>query len=199
MSAHPESLVRHVLCAVPQLVDPNFRRAVVLMLDHDDEGALGLVVNHLGRNHIADVVPGLGLRWCGPTRARVRIGGPVSPSRGWILHDDAHWDPAAQALMPELWLTTSLEHVVDAGHQDTGAGDSRVMFLLGYAGWAPQQLEAECAQGSWLPVPIGGDAPLSSRWLFETPPDQMWEAALRAIGIDPGRVSGLLGGRVGSA
>jgi putative transcriptional regulator len=192
------SLARHLLCAVPQLTDPNFRRSVVFMLEHDERGALGLVVNHLGTNTIEEVTGGLGLRWCGTPRARVRVGGPVEPSRGWIVHDDRSWDPAAQVLMPGLLLTTSLDEVTRAGHQDTGSNGAHVLFMLGFAGWAPQQLESEIAAGGWLPVPIGaGGVPIA--WLFDTHADKMWDEALHAIGVDPGRVTGLSSGRAGLA
>ncbi len=192
------SLARHLLCAVPQLTDPNFRRSVVFMLEHDERGALGLVVNHPGTNTIDEVSGGLGLRWRGPARARVRIGGPVEPSRGWILHDDAAWDPSAQLVMPGVLLTTSLDEVTRAGHQDTGAAGAHVLFMLGFAGWAPSQLEGEIAAGGWLPVPVGtgGVAP---SWLFDTPAEKMWDEALHAIGVDPGRIAGLTTGRAGLA
>jgi putative transcriptional regulator len=194
----PDSLARHLLCAVPQLTDPNFKRSVVFMLEHDERGALGLVVNHPGSNTIEEVVGGLGLRWCGPTRTRVRVGGPVEPSRGWILHDDPHWDPSAQLVMPGLLLTTSLDEVTKVGHQDTGANGSRVLFMLGFAGWAPAQLEGEIAAGGWLPVPMGnGGLPVD--WLFDAQAETMWDEALHAIGIDPGRVTGLSNGRAGLA
>ena len=192
------SLARHLLCAVPQLTDPNFKRSVVFMLEHDERGALGLVVNHPGSNTIDEVVNGLGLRWCGPARTRVRVGGPVEPSRGWILHDDGGWDPSAQLVMPGLLLTTSLDEVTKSGHQDTGANGSHVLFMLGFAGWAPNQLEGEIAAGGWLPVPMGkGGLPVE--WLFDTQPDKMWDEALHAIGVDPGRVTGLSAGRAGLA
>jgi putative transcriptional regulator len=187
-------LARHLLCAVPQLTDPNFRRSVVFMLEHDQRGALGLVVNQLGSNTIDEVAGGLGLRWCGPTRARVRIGGPVEPSRGWIVHDDRAWDPSAQVLMPGLLLTTSLDEVNRTGHHDTGAKGTHLLFMLGFAGWAPRQLEAEIAAGGWLPVPVG-DAGVPATWLFETSADKMWDEALHAIGVDPARVTGLASGR----
>jgi putative transcriptional regulator len=190
-------LEHHVLCAVPQLADQNFRRRVVLMLDHDDRGALGLVLNHPGTNTVGEVVDGLGLQWRGDPRARVRNGGPVEPSRGWILHDDPKWDPAAQRLMDGLWLTTSLDQVTRAGHRETGA-DGRLLFLLGYAGWGAGQLERECAAGTWVPVPVGGPE-LPARWLFDTSADAMWSDALEAAGLSPGRISGLAAGRAGLA
>ncbi len=199
--------VRHqLLCAVPQLRDPNFQHAVVFMLDHDEQGALGLVINHLASNAVDEVARGLGLTWRGDPTAKVRVGGPVQPNRGWIVHDDAHWDPAAQEIVPGLWLTTSLDRVLEGGQGRVGGDATRVLFLLGYAGWAPGQLDGELAAGGWLSVPIRGvTSPAAAQmgvdadWIFDTSPDRMWDDALRSIGIDAGRVVGFGGGRPGSA
>jgi putative transcriptional regulator len=92
---------------------------------------------------------------------------------------------------------------VKAGHADTGGPDHHVLFMLGYAGWAAQQLEGEIAAGGWIAVPVrvdadGGDG-VPPQWLFETPPESMWDEALRAIGVDPGRLHGLQASRVGLA
>lgn len=198
MNGAASSLVHQLLCAVPQLDDDNFKRRVVFMLDHDERGALGLVLNHPGGNTIAEIADGLGLRWRGNPRQRVRTGGPVEPSRGWILHDDPAWDPAAQRVIEGLWLTTSLDHVTRAGHRDTGLAPTRLMFALGYAGWGPDQLEQEIAAGTWLPVPIG-DRKLPVSWMFDADPDAMWSEALEAGGLSPGRIVGLAAGRVGLA
>lgn len=191
------SLGGHLLCAVPQLLDPNFRRSVVLMLEHNEDGALGLVLNNPLPNTVAEVARSLQLEWEGDEDATVRLGGPVEPMRGWILHDQAHWDPTAEEVLPGLWLTTSLEPVTKIGHHAVGGPGSHVLFVLGYAGWASAQLEAEVAAGSWLPVPIDaidppqGVAPygVSPRWVLETAPAEMWNAALAALGVDPGRLA----------
>jgi putative transcriptional regulator len=196
------SLVHHLLCAVPQLLDPNFRRSVVFMLEHDARGALGLVLNNPAANAMDEVARGLGLHWRGSDDARVRVGGPVEPVKGWILHDDDDWDPVAQTVLPGVWLTTTLDQVVKAGHLDMGAGDHHILFMLGYAGWAPQQLEGEIAAGGWIAVPVraADEGPgVAPSWLFETPAETMWDEALRAIGVDPGRLHGLQASRVGLA
>ncbi|MCA9655084.1 MAG: YqgE/AlgH family protein [Myxococcales bacterium] len=188
------SLGGHLLCAVPQLLDPNFRRSVVLLLEHNEEGALGLVLNNPLPNTVADVARGLDLSWEGDEDETVRLGGPVEPMRGWILHDQPDWDPTAEEVLPGVWLTTSLEPVTRAGHRAVGGDHSRVLFLLGYAGWAGSQLEGEIAAGSWLPVPIDtSDGParygVSPRWVLEQEPEDMWTSALRALGVDPGRLA----------
>lgn len=187
-------LVGHLLCASPSLLDPNFRRSVVLVLEHNDEGALGLVLNNPLPNTVAEVARSLDLRWSGAEDATVRLGGPVEPMRGWILHDLEEWDPQAEEVLPGLWLTTSLEPVTAAGHHQVGGGGRDVLFLLGYAGWAKEQLEGEVAAGSWIPVPIDTTATGSSygvrpTWLLEAGTDEMWSEALRSLGVDPGRLA----------
>lgn len=188
------SLGGHLLVAVPQLLDPNFRRSVVLLLEHNEDGALGLVLNNPLPNTVADVARGLDLVWEGDEDETVRLGGPVEPMRGWILHDRPEWDPTAEEVLSGVWLTTSLEPVTRAGNHQVGGEDSRVLFLLGYAGWAASQLEGEIATGSWLPVPIDASEGstrygVAPRWVLDADPEDMWAEALRALGVDPGRLA----------
>lgn len=195
MSGDPTSLACHLLCAVPQLQDPNFKRSVILMLEHSDEGALGLVINNELPNTVADVADGLGLSYSGDVDDKVRLGGPVETMRGWILHCREDWDPQVHEVAPGLCLTTSLEPV----DKDRGVGgdDDPFLFILGYAGWGARQLEGEMAAGSWVAVPIGDEmesAGVAPHWLFDASPDAMWAEALRSIGVDPGRLVGLKGG-----
>jgi putative transcriptional regulator len=193
MKRRTTSLARHLLCAVPQLQDPNFKRSVVLMIEHTSEGALGLVINHALPNTITEVAEGLGLEWSGDPEECVRLGGPVEPMRGWILHDIADWDERALEILPGLRLTTSLDPIQKSG--SVGGVGQHLVFLLGYAGWGGSQLEGEIAAGSW----VGPDTEDTSlgvppTWVFETEPEDMWTDALRSIGVDPGRLVGLKGG-----
>ncbi|MFV8756513.1 YqgE/AlgH family protein [Nannocystaceae bacterium ST9] len=192
------SLARHLLCAVPQLLDPNFHRSVVLMLEHGQRGALGLVLNNPMPTTLREVAESLDLEWAGDPEARVRLGGPVEPVRGWILHDQPEWDAEGESVAPGLWLTTSLDPVIRAEHTRFGADDARFLFLLGYAGWARGQLEAEIAAGSWVLVPVldpGEEvgSGVQVDFLFDAPPDEMWQLALEAIGVDPQRLVGMQG------
>ncbi len=190
----PSALEGNLLCAVPQLSDPNFRRSVVLMLDHGRAGALGLVLNQPVPHTMADVAQSLGVAWKGPPDALARSGGPVEPMRGWILHGDASWDPHARAVLPGVYLTTSMAPMQRSEDGIGGAG--RFLFLLGYAGWGPGQLEGEMALGSWVVVPLrGSDGPmgLSAAWVFDADPADMWDEALASIGVDPARLVGHAG------
>lgn len=189
------SLARHLLCAVPQLQDPNFKRSVVLMLEHNADGALGLVINNPLSNTVAEVAEGLGLDWAGDPTETVRLAGPVEPMRGWILHDQPDWDEHSVELVPGVRLTTSLDPI----DKDEGVGgdEQHFLFLLGYAGWGAAQLEGEIAAGSWVAVPVTDEPEalgVHPQWLFDADPDDMWTEALRSIGVDPGRLVGLKGG-----
>jgi len=201
-SSGGSSLAQHLLCAVPQLLDPNFVRSVILIVDHTTKGAFGLVLNNALPTSTAEMASAIGLLWAGPEDALVRLGGPVEPSRGFILHDRPEWDPLAEALTPELFLTTSLDAVKEASDQDKprlAAHGAPALALLGYAGWGPGQLEAEMASGSWMPVPLRPEGRegegVRPSWLWSVNPDEMWAEALRAIGIDP---AWLVGSPIGS-
>ena len=196
------SLAQHLLCAVPQLRDPNFVRSVVLMVDHSRKGAFGLILNHPLPTAIAEMASAIGLEWVGPEDREVRLGGPVEPSRGFILHDRPEWDPLADALTPELFLTTSLDAVkaaADVENPRLGAPGTQAQAFLGYAGWSAGQLEAEMASGSWMPVPLRPDGSagqgVTPTWLWATDPESMWAGALRSVGIDP---AWLVGAGLGS-
>jgi putative transcriptional regulator len=182
---------------VPQLLDPNFHRSVVLMLDHGEEGALGLVLNNRMPTTLREVASSLALDWVGDPDAQIRLGGPVEQIRGWFVHDQPSWDADADMVAEGLWLTTSLESVKRDGHTRFGHRGARFMFLLGYAGWAGGQLEAEIAAGSWVVVPIvepgEEDVGVDVDFLFDCEPEVMWTEALRSIGVDPQRLVGLQG------
>lgn len=183
-------LAGHLLCAVPQLEDPNFRRAVVLVIEHQVDGTLGLVLNQELGVTVASVADQLGVIWEGDPEQKVRMGGPVQSSQGWILHGNAAWDPHATPLGEGLWLTSSLDHI-EEHNQRIGGADFSAQLILGYAGWDGGQLESELAGGSWVAVPVLGMAQgdqergVSISWLKRVLPMDMWNCALSSIGIDP--------------
>ncbi len=192
------SLAKQLLCAVPQLVDPNFVRSVVFIIDHTPRGAFGLVLNNLLPTTVAEFSEAVGLEWEGPPDQVVRLGGPVEPVRAFLLHDQPEWDPMADIVAPAAYLTASLEGVQRESGPCYGE-EGRYAVFLGYAGWGPGQLEAEMAQGTWMAVPVRGEAEegpgVPVPWLWTADPAAMWHEALAALGIDPGRV---IGGSLGT-
>jgi putative transcriptional regulator len=173
-----------LLLAMPHLNDPNFARAVVLMVEHNDEGSFGLIVNHPSDMEAVDLLSALDIEWRGDDDAVVWSGGPVMPTSGWVLHTPT--DTVGEAgpdieatgtivLVPGLALSTSPDKLRTLAEEPP----AEVRLLLGYSGWGPGQLADEMAHGSWL------HADLTAEIVFEAAPDEMWEAALRSLGIDP--------------
>jgi putative transcriptional regulator len=175
--ATASSLAPAFLVALDVLVDPNFERTVVLMLEHDPEhGALGLVVNRETDVPLAQLCKTQSMRWLGEPGRCVDWGGPVGEDSGWVLLDDIAAEGVdAIALADGLHWARSRDALKRIA--ENPALTSRV--LLGYAGWGAGQLEAEIAAGAWLVVPA------SASVVFATPPEERWAAAIRSIGVDP--------------
>lgn len=168
-----------MLVAVPQLVDPNFKRAVVLVLHHDQNGAFGLVVNDPAPMSFAEFAKRHDIG-CHQTQEAETLyhGGPVEPYRGWILHQDANL-PEKQAITPDLYISASNESL----RQVLESGVRPAKFCLGYAGWAGQQLEKELQEGSWITTPV------HSQYIFYQKPEDTWDAILHDMGVDPARLA----------
>ncbi|MBA3822108.1 MAG: YqgE/AlgH family protein [Deltaproteobacteria bacterium] len=172
------NLAPGLLLAMPQLQDPNFSRAVVLMVEHSPAGSFGLVINHPSPIKASELLESLEMSWHGEDTAVVWAGGPVSPSTGWVLHEPLDLAEPGQgtiAITPTILLTTSPDRLRAIATQPP----RNLRLLLGYSGWGPGQLEAEMSRGAWLHV--AADPTL----VFDTPPQQLWETALGSLGINP--------------
>ena len=188
------SLAPGLLLAMPQLMDPNFTHGVVLMIEHNDAGSFGLVVNQPSTLLAGELLESFGIEWKGSADDVVWRGGPVMPGFDWILHDPVPGltpaPPGSEAKTVEeaiessgTWLIAP-DLALSSGTMErlrsiAMAPPPHVRLLLGYAGWGPGQLAQEMARGSWL------HANVSMELLFDTPPDAMWERALRSLGISP--------------
>lgn len=174
------SLAPGFLIATPPLADPNFERSLVLLVAHGEEGALGLVIN--GQRTVASVgelLEQLGLEALEPGKNEpVRLGGPVQPEIGWIVYR-----PSGEAregeirLSDDVAVTQSREVLAAIGRSD---GPEKYATYLGYAGWAPGQLEEEIRSGSWLPTAL-----LDQAIVFDVPVAERWQAAYDLAGVKP--------------
>ncbi|MBS2022682.1 MAG: YqgE/AlgH family protein [Deltaproteobacteria bacterium] len=162
-----------LLIAVPQMDDPNFSRSVVLLLEHSDEGAMGIVFNRpsevsltdVGRAHGVKVPGGAGKAW---------RGGPVQPERGFLLHQRKDLEECVEVARG-IYLSVSTDSLKEL----LSADPATYRLCLGYAGWGPGQLEKEVVLGGWLT----GQA--NCLRVFETPHDKVWDLAIRDLGVDP--------------
>jgi len=171
-----------LLVAMPQLLDPNFRRTVVLIVHHDESGTFGLVLNRISDVSVSDLCGTLGIKWRGADLVHLGWGGPVQPNTGWLLigglpvaRESVEDDEEVTQIAPDLHFAGSLATL----RRVAEAPPEQFRLLLGYAGWGPGQLEAELAQGAWLV------APLRTEVVFACPPDEMWEGVVRSLGVDP--------------
>lgn len=181
-SSHPSrgivSLAPSLLLSMPQLVDPNFNRTVVLLCKHAEEGAFGLVVNRplltTGR-----VVVNLEPPVSTERELEIWVGGPVEPQRSWVLVGDEPGDEdelQGMRIAEGLYLSTSpdlLRRLLDPNPP------ARTRLMVGYSGWGAGQLERELEASAWLLSDVDPDL------IFATPAERMWETAIRRLGADP--------------
>lgn len=183
-----QSLQGHFLIATAQMPDPRFQEQVVYICAHNQDGAMGLVVNHpIPDLNLADILESANLPVPDFRLPAVYMGGPVELENGFFLLS-AEYSPKNFLQVSDTVKISRdpaiLRDIV------SGQGPRHYLFLLGYAGWAPGQLEHELTVNGWLTVP-GSD-----RILFHTPDDQKWrEAAKEGYGID----ISLYGDVIGSA
>lgn len=165
-----------LLLSMPQMSDPNFAQAVVLLCDYSEKGAFGLVVNRQMNEPAASMVktdPPVDI----DPEVRLWIGGPVDPQRPWVLTTDAHGSEEEQReICPGIVLSVSHELTLELLQAPP---TNRARVVVGYAGWAPGQLDQEIAASAWLTMDV--DPGL----IFTVPPELMWETALRRLGTDP--------------
>ena len=168
-----QSLAGQLLVATEQLGDPRFARTVVYLARHDATGTQGLIVNRpLREVPIAELLRRLGVDETGVTgNIRLHYGGPVEPASGWLLHTGEYATAGTDRVAPDVALTPLTPRSSVLGEIGRGGGPRRYLFLLGYAGWAPGQLEAEIDSGAWITV--SADEAL----LFDDDYARKWERA----------------------
>jgi putative transcriptional regulator len=173
-----------LLVAAPSLRCPFFNHTVVLLVAHDEDGALGFVVNRPTDTPLSSLLIGLDIEEVGDVPGEVWTGGPVAPETGWVLFDPSSGDSSeveAVKLDEQLAVSASREFLVNLVN---GRGPDRFAVLLGHAGWGPGQLDDEIREGSWIMVD------LDPALVFDRDHGERWAAALATLGIDPARVVG---------
>jgi putative transcriptional regulator len=180
------SLTDHFLIAMPGLRDPNFSRTVTYICEHTDQGAMGIVINRPMEIRLGEVLSQLDIDSDDPRvlGATVYLGGPVQPDRGFVLHTAGERFDSTLAITPDLSMTTSRD-VLEA--IAAGRGPDQSLIALGYAGWAPGQLEDEMGANAWLSGPADSDI------LFRLPDEARWLAAAQLLGVDLNLLSGEAG------
>lgn len=179
-------LAGQFLIAMPGMEDPRFARTVIYLCAHDQEGAMGLVVNRtLDSLKFPDILDQLGINSTIHVRNRpVYAGGPVEAGRGFLLHSVDYMVDGSLNVDGKLALSATLD-VLEALAENRGPAHS--LFALGYAGWAAGQLDFEIQENGWLTAPASPDV------IFDADNEGKWERAMAQIGISPEQLSGQAG------
>lgn len=157
------------LVASPHLRGTFFEDSVMLLLEHDQEGAMGLMINRPLPNTVADLLPDFASE-----QTNTWLGGPVDPAMGWCLYQNPTGLSGEIRLLNRLFVSSSLEVL-----QTVIATGQPYRLVLGYAGWAAGQLTDEAREGTWLWVEQD-----SARLLWDVPAAQCWQAALDVLGVN---------------
>ncbi len=180
------NLTRHFLIAMPAMTDPHFAKTLTFICEHNEQGALGVVVNRPIDLTLHALLEQIEISPADEScrHTTVHYGGPVQTDRGFVLHAPAGAWKSTLTVDEHIGLTTSKDVLQAAAR---GVGPPRLLVTLGYAGWAAGQLEQELAQNAWLTVNA------DERILFETPAEQRYEAGLKLLGIDLAMLSDAAG------
>jgi putative transcriptional regulator len=166
------------LIAMPALADPNFSHTVTYLCQHNNEGALGIVINRPTDMKLGDIFQQMEIKPSDNRSINIPIfsGGPVQPERGFVIHSrsEEKWD-ASIPVSDDISLTTSRDILIAIAN---GKGPDNALIALGYAGWGEGQLEKEMIENSWLSTPC------TQQILFDTPTSQRWSEAAIQMGVD---------------
>ncbi len=176
------NLTNQLLIAMPGLHDDNFAHTATYICEHNEQGAMGIIINRPTSLQLYDILEQMDIVEPSPKGGseQIYIGGPIQPERGFVLHGDQRdWDSTLH-IMPQISITTSrdiLQSIIN------GEGPEEHLIALGYAGWGSGQLEQEIASNVWL------SGPANHQILFHTPPEQRWRAAAKLLGVDLNLIS----------
>ena len=176
------NLTHHFLIAMPSMADPYFAKSLTYVCEHNDQGALGVVVNRPIDMTLQALFERLSLtlKHKDLSDAPIYFGGPVQTDRGFVLHEPAgNWQSTLR-VGDAIGLTTSKDILEAVGR---GEGPQKLLVTLGYAGWSAGQLEHELGQNAWLTVEA------KDAIIFDLPAEERLPAAMELLGVDYARLA----------
>lgn len=191
MTLENTNFTGHFLIAMPNLTDPYFAKSVTFICTHNQDGAMGIVINQPTEMTYGTLFEKINLKLEDQALAAkpVLYGGPVQPERGFVLHQPpGAWDSSI-TISGNTALTTSKD-ILDA--VAGGNAPEKLLLSLGYAGWTAGQLEQEISQNAWLSVKPEDQETLN-KVLFETPHEEQLKAAMALLGFDASMLSDVAG------
>ncbi len=174
----PNYLNNQFLIAMPNLADPSFSHTVTYLCQHNEEGALGIIINRSAGLNLGGIFDQMKIKANSKAINNIPVfaGGPVQQERGFVIHNatKTSWDSTIAT--SDTTNLTSSRDILEA--IAAGKGPEHFLIALGYAGWASGQLEKEINENAWLNTPCG------EAILYELPINQRWNAAANQLGID---------------
>lgn len=182
LDSDASSLKNQFLVAMPGLEDDNFSHTVSLLCEHNDKGAIGLIINRPTDLTLTAMLDQMGVKHVAEDANEhvVFWGGPVQPERGFVVHRGPGGWESCMPIAKDLFITTSRDVLAAIGE---GRGPKEFLVTLGYAGWGAGQLETEILANSWLNTPV------DSAIIFKTPARSRWQSATRLLGLDVTQLS----------
>ncbi len=180
-------LANQFLIAMPTLLDPNFYHSVTYIIEHNKEGAMGIVINQPVDLTFGEMAKQLGLESDNNSQLlnqTIYRGGPVELERGFVLHEPVGKWESTLKISDNIAISTSSDIVAAIAK---GEGPSDSLVALGYAGWGAGQLEKEIAENAWL------SGPADASVIFKTNVKDRWKAATKLLGVDINQISGVVG------
>lgn len=184
------NLTNHFLVAMPGMKDPYFQRSVIYVCEHNQDGAMGLMINAPIEVTVGKMLEQVNVDSVHPQLKTEKLampvlnGGPVSEDRGFILHQPKDDYESSIQMTDKISVTTSKDILSVLG---TEAEPRHYLVALGYSGWEAGQLEVELAENSWLTIEADPAV------IFETPLTERWQAAVQMLGIDVAQLSSDIG------
>ncbi len=170
LSPESVSLTGQLLVASTTMRDPRFQRTVILVVRHNESGAFGIVINRpVGERPLARLLEKLGEKDAIDGNVQIFAGGPVQPDLGFVIHTTDYKLADTTAINDDVALTASPDILRDIGRQK---GPQKALVMFGYAGWGPNQLEAELAHNAWFTITA------DSALIFDAGRDRVWEEAV---------------------
>ena len=181
------SLKNHFLIAMPSLTDPYFKNSVVYLCEHDEQGAMGFIINYPVKLTVQELLKSaesISHEPTPPITESVFLGGPLDMDRGFVLHSPIKDDSQSTLLNEQLMMSNSNLILSSLG---TETQPEKYIVALGYSSWDSGQLEEEISNNQWLTVPCEMDI------MFDTPVSKRWNSSLQQLGVDPSQLSNEVG------
>lgn len=184
------NLTNHFLVAMPNMMDPFFKQSVIYICEHNEEGAMGLMINMPIELTVGKMLKQVEIEPAYPQsqpeslQKPVFTGGPVAENRGFILHRTKDHYESSITMTPDIAVTTSKDILSVLG---TEAEPKGYLVALGYSAWEAGQLESELGENAWLTIEADSDL------IFNTPTHEKWQKAIQKLGISPLHLSSQAG------